>query len=264
MKNRFFLIFLLLTLPSFGAESRPFPKGFQEDRFIETAHFILYHEAVYAPVGITGMLEGLHAKLLLDLQDVAPWAAREKIRVFVYADAASYASKTGIPEWAAAFAVPESRQIHCYESPHLQRILSHEMTHLFFTPFFSDSGAVSPAWLNEGIAKMMEWNYGQEEDTALMDHESFSKGSLGLAEIFAFDYHHSSSVPPDFLNLWYQQSVSVTAYLMHRLPRSRFPVFCASLRSGKSADDALREAYGNQVTDVAALERLWRESLGEK
>ena len=110
---------------------------------------------------------------------------------------------------------------------------------------------------------MMEWNYGQEEDTALMNHYSFLRNAPPLSEVMAFDYHHGAADSKS-LSLWYEQSASVTAFLLHDLPRASFTMFCDALRRGATTDEALRRAYGNQVPDVAALERLWRESLPEK
>jgi hypothetical protein len=263
MKCGFVCLALCLSAFCKAEDTAGLPAGFREDRVVETDHFRIYHEAAYAPVGITGVLEGLRAKLLLDLQDLAPWAAREKIAVFVYSGEASYVEKTGVPAWAAAFADPEKHRIHCYESPHLQRVLAHEMAHLFVGPYFAETGSSPPSWLNEGIAKMMEWNYGQEEDTALMNHRSFVRNAPPLSEVIAFDYHHESTSTM-FLPVWYEQSASVTAFLLHRLPRTSFTTFCDALRRGAKTDEALRRAYGNQVPDVAALERLWRDSLSEK
>lgn len=247
----------------FAEDSPSLPDGFGEGRVIETGHFRLHHEAPYAPVGVTGMLEGLHAKLMLDLQEFVPWARSERIEVFVYADADSYVRRTGIPAWSAAFAVPEKRQIHCYESPGLQRILAHEMAHLFFMPYFDGAAAEAPAWLIEGVAKVMEFSYGQAEETDFMNRRSFVRESAPLGKVFSFDYRHDPATPPA-VGFWYQQSASVTAYLMRRFPRASFLAFCDALRRGADTDGALRQAYGAQIPDVAALERLWRSSLSEK
>jgi hypothetical protein len=256
-------LLLALLLPFHGTADDAVPEGFSEARLIETAHFRIHHEAPYAPVGVTGLMEGLHAKLMLDLQEFAPWARTEKADVYVYADAGSYVRRTKIPAWSAAYAVPEKRQIHCYESPHLQRILAHEMSHLLFTPFFQEKGSDPPAWLGEGVAKVMEFNYGQEDQTNRMNRHSFSREAPALDLVFAFDYHHSPADSRD-INQWYEQSASVTAYLMRRLPRPSFIRFCDALRDGKTTDQALQAAYGFQVPDVTALERLWRDSLVEK
>lgn len=263
--KRLLLPFLLLasSAPLWGASTGTFPAGFQEARFIETSHFRLYHESNFAPVGMTGLLEGLYATLSLELGDFATWNPGEKLRVFVYRDAASYVDKTGIPAWSAAFADPTSLQVHCYESAHLARIMAHEMAHLFLTPYFMEKGVTPPVWLNEGVAKMMEWNYGQGEETGHLNRTVFSRGlATPLPDMMTFDYHHGGSTS-DGLSLWYQQSASVTAYLMRRFPRAQFVRFCSALREGKTTDQALQEAYGFQVPDVAALERLWRGSLSE-
>jgi hypothetical protein len=258
---RLSLPLLFFSAALFAGES-PLPDGFDASRSVQSSHFILYHESAYAPVGILGTLEGLHAKLLLDLQPFAP--GQEKIKVFVYADGASYVAKTGIPAWSAAFANPETREIHCHEDPALQRILAHEMSHLLFMPYFKDA-ARPPAWLNEGLAKAMEYSYGQSEDTRHMNSAVFSRGGAApLSQLMSFDYHDDPASSPRAMSLWYEQSASVTGYLLRRFPQSQFVAFCDALRKGKSADEALKAAYGFQVPDTATLERLWRESLSEK
>lgn len=265
MKRLTFLS-LLLAAPLWADEPPSFPQGFQEDRFIETSHFRLYHESIFSPVGMTGRLEGIYARLSLELGDLASWTQTAKIKVFVYADAGSYVAKTGIPAWSAAFADPKSREIHCYDSEHLERILAHEMAHLFLTPYFLEKNVMPPVWLNEGVAKMMEWQYGQGAETGRLNREIFAQGMASpLVDMMAYDYHHGGSPATSAsLSLWYQQSASVTAYLMHAFPRVQFTRFCAALRDGKSTDQALKEAYGFQVPDVAVLERLWRSSLSDK
>jgi hypothetical protein len=255
------VILLFLSAPVLAAPDAPIPEGFDEHRSVQSSHFILFHEAPYAPVGILNTLEGLHAKLLLDLRPFAPWAGTEKIRVYVYADGDSYVRKTGIPAWSAAFANVEARSIHCHETEDLQRTLAHELTHLFFTPYFLEQGSMPPSWLNEGLAKAMEWDYGQAARTGAMNGGVFSRSAMPLSQLTSFDYHHNPSSSPEALGMWYEQSASVTAFLLRRYPQAQFVSFCDEMRHGKGVDEALGSAYGARVPDAAALERQWRESF---
>lgn len=261
----FLLLAALVGSPAFStAAEDTLPAGFSASRSVSSGHFLVHHETAFAPSGVVTTLEGHFAQIMLDLRDFAQWTGQKKIKVFVYADAASYAAKTGIPAWSAAHADVAAREIHCYESADLPRVLAHEMTHLLFTPYFSEKGAEPPAWLNEGVAKMMEWPYGQGADTGSMNRHVFSRGKAApLRKMLDFDYHHDPSTA-DEVGLWYQQAASVTAYMTRRLPRTGFTAFCDALRQGKSEDESLKAAYGFQVPDVSTLERLWRESLSEK
>jgi hypothetical protein len=62
---------------------------------------------------------------------------------------------------------------------------------------------------------------------------------------------------------WYRQAMSVTRYLMREFPPVLFLRFCENLRAGKNLDAALAAGYGAGLPDAAALERLWRASLGK-
>lgn len=214
-----------------------------------------------APAGVLNTLEGLHAKLLLDLGSFSPWAYREAIHVFLYRDGESYAAHTGMNAWTAAHVNILKKTVYGHSSVDFQRVLAHELGHLFFSQFFLAKSTAPPLWLNEGVATMMEWQYGLEGDQKAMDRYLLSSGVIPFDQFLAFNYAHAGAADGEGVGLWYNQAQSVTRYLMRGFSQTQFLKFCDELRAGHSLDDSLRAAYGLAIPNAATLERLWMESL---
>jgi hypothetical protein len=108
----------------------------------------------------------------------------------------------------------------------------------------------------------MEWDYGLE---AMVDDENRRLALMGapLRTLFGAAYQHAGDSSPASVSLWYAQCGSVTRFLMRRFSTAQFARFCGALRDGRSMDESLRVGYDFAVPDVAALEKLWRESLSE-
>ncbi len=259
--NRISLLIVSLgvSVSLFAAPSPEDKSVFSDERRVDSTHFRLSHEVAFAPAGILNNLEGLHAKLLLDLGAFSPWASREPIDIFLYKDAASYAAHTGVHAWASAHYNPQFRSIFGYPSADLTRVLAHELGHLFFTSYFFEKKTVPPLWLNEGVATLMEWDYGLEGEEGAMDRNLSRAGTAPLETFMKSGYSGMSDSRE--ASLWYMQAQSVTRFLMRRFSRAQFFTFCEALRAKKTLDDSLRAAYGFAVPDTAALERLWKESL---
>lgn len=261
-KIRIFLIGLLLhplSLWAFGGNEDV--SVFSEARIVRSSHFVLHYEDATAPAGVLNTLEGLHAKLLLDLGVFSPWAYQESIHVYLYRDGESYAAHTGMNPWTAAHINIMKKTVYGHSSADFQRILAHELGHLFFSQFFLAKSVAPPLWLNEGVATMMEWQYGLEGDQQAMDRHLRVMGSISFDQFLNYNYAHAGAAEGDSVGLWYNQAQSVTRYLMRRFSQAQFLTFCEALRAGRTLDESLRAAYGLAVPDTATLERLWRESL---
>jgi hypothetical protein len=234
---------------------------FSEARVVRSSHFVLHYEDQMAPAGILNTLEGLHAKLLLDLGVFSPWAYRESVHVYLYRDGESYAAHTGMNAWTAAHINILKKTVYGHSASDFQRILAHELGHLFFSQFFLVKSTAPPLWLNEGVATLMEWEYGLEGDQKAMDRQLLSSGTIPFDQFLAFNYAHAGAADGEGVGLWYNQAQSVTRYLMRGFSQAQFLKFCEELRGGHSLDEALRASYGLAVPEGKALERLWRESL---
>jgi hypothetical protein len=225
-----------------------------------STHFRVYHESAMAPAGVLNVLEGLHSKMLLDLIEFAPWASGAVVDLVIYKDNVSYHDATGMPSWGGGHADLENKVIYVFEGGNFQRTMAHELTHLFFDDYFVKEKKHPPTWLNEGMATMMEWDYGWSDQEAQYPAARFAEHFMPLEQFFAFDYYEHQAAN-ETVSYWYMQASSVIRYLFRRFPRHQFLAFCRSLRDGKSVDDSLKSAYNLHVPNTAALERLWRENL---
>jgi len=245
-------------LPCLGAESE---SVFRKERVVVSSHFLIHYEDAFAPPVVVSVLESLRAKLLLDLGAFSPKVTQEKTHVYLYKDPESYSRNTGMPSWAVAHVNVESRTVYATPSPQFQRVLAHELGHLYFTPFFTAKNVLPPLWLNEGVATLMEWDYGGEGDQERMT-ELLQERALPLVLFMATSYHDAGLNDGEAVGVWYTQAQSVTRYLMRGFSRAQFVTFCEGLRDGKTLDQSLRGAYGLAVPDGETLETLWRGSLG--
>jgi hypothetical protein len=225
-----------------------------------SSHFHVYHESPLAPAGVMNVLESLHAKMLLDLIEFAPWASGETVDVVIYKNDVSYHDATGMPAWGGGHADMGNKAVFVFESDNFQRTMAHELTHLYFDDYFVKEGKHPPTWLNEGMATMMEWDYGWNQQEAQFPAAKVADRFMPLDRFFAFDYYDSGATG-ETVSLWYMQASSLVRYLFRRFPRSQFVSFCRSIKEGKSVDDSLKAAYSLQIPNAATFERLWRENL---
>jgi hypothetical protein len=253
------ICFVPLVLLGFGGKEDI--GVFSESRVVRSSHFVLHFEDSLAPAGVLNTLEGLHAKLLLDLGAFSPWAYQESIHVYLYRDGTSYAAHTGMNPWTVAHINILEKKVYGHSSSDFQRVLSHELGHLFFTQFFLTKSTTPPLWLNEGVATMMEWQYGLESDQKAMDRALLASGTIPFSQFLTFNYFHAGASEGAGVGLWYNQAQSVTRYLMRGFSQAQFLTFCEGLRAGRTMDESLRAAYGLALPSVDALEQQWREHL---
>jgi hypothetical protein len=228
---------------------------------VRSTHFVLHYEDAMAPAGVLNILEGLHAKLLLDLGVFSPWAYKESIHVYLYRDGKSYAAHTGMSPWTAAHINILNKTVYGHSSVEFQRVLAHELGHLFFSQYFLANSTAPPLWLNEGVATLMEWQYGLEGDQQAMDRQLCLMGTIPFNAFLNFNYAHAGAEDGEGVGLWYNQAQSVTRYLMRGFSQAQFLKFCDELRGGHSLDESLRTAYGLAIPNVTTLERLWKDAL---
>lgn len=230
---------------------------------VVSTHFRLHHEERVAPAGIVYLLENLHARLSLDLGLFLAAAPGGVLDVYLYASSTSYRNHAAPSPWAAAHI--HGNAIYGYDSPAFQQTLAHELGHHFFVGYFLLKSTAPPLWLNEGVAQMMEWEYGLEKQSGAVDRWLTREGTIPFDVFLKFAYHDAPAddAGGDEVTKWYRQAMSVTRYLMREFPPVLFLRFCENLRAGKTLDAALAAAYGGGLPDVGALERQWRDALNK-
>lgn len=256
------MVALLLVVARGGhSEGNEDRSIFGESRSVRSSHFVVRHEDPLAPAGVLNVLEGLHGKLLLDLGVFSPWAYNQPITVYLYRDAESYRSRAAMAPYVKAHIRVMDKEVFGFMSPDFQRVMAHELGHLYFSQFFLAKSTAPPLWLNEGVASLMEWDYGLDGDRSDMERYLRLRGTIPFNVFLAYSYQQAGPHDGEKVGLWYNQAQSVTRYLLRGHGPSAFYRFCHGLREGLSMDESLRGAYGMAIPDAGVLERLWRQTL---
>jgi hypothetical protein len=220
----------------------------------ETAHFVIHHENPAAVLGDYNRIEQIYDTLHSELWTLVPWMTREKTNIYIYKDPATYrAGRFHPPAWSGGLlqtSGPE-RALAVYE-PLDTGIVAHELTHLYFHAFFDEKKTAPPAWLDEGLASML-----QAQALSLPDPRD--KGPILRGSIPLTDFVRSrpgNDAPSAWVGGWYAEAQSVTWYLKRGRIEASFADFCGKLRDGADVQTALRESYG--FDDLAAFDGGWQ------
>lgn len=227
-------------------------------------HFNVQHEAAFAPQGITLELERLHNRLRLDLSMFAPWMAKERITLNIYAGQSSYLrGRFKPPSWSNGVAFSQLRTVVTYwgQGPKVYQVLGHETTHLLFEGWWAEVGKSPPVWLNEGLAML------EETGEAGADKSDWQNAleNIDPAEYMPFDRFVKIVPTRDLkedkgrVTVWYTQAYGTVRLLYKSRQRMQFFNFCSQLRDGRSVDDALWRVY--RMRGTAGLEKEFRASL---
>ena len=135
----------------------------------------------------------------------------------------------------------------------VQRIISHELTHLVFNTAVTNPYHSPPRWLNEGVAVYLTEGYTAADRGAT--EAAASGGRLmplqALGGQFPTTYERFS--------LAYSESVSAVDYLVREKGTDALVSLVNSYADGVTDDEAFSAAVG---TDLAGFEAAWLADLG--
>jgi hypothetical protein len=192
------------------------------------------------------------------MQDTGLYSFKPKglYQIVLYAGEEEYRRKTGQPSWSGGVAVGNA--IYTYEGPMMERILSHEMTHLIVYEYMGFT-KLEHRWVNEGLA-VYEENKAVKAD-ALGHSDIFSavRGSLRQQPMTMDQMIHlTPASEKDYsVSLWYAQAESMVRFMIERGGRMGFAQFLACLRDGKGFDQAVSESFGGAWRTLADMEAAW-------
>lgn len=246
--------FFLLSagLPAWGA-----PAG-GSWRDARSAHFLLRHESPLLPAGFLPALEGVRRRLKPQLEPLVPWLGSDRVRVYLYRNAASFrAGEFRPPPWSHGLSRPDLRLVAVYEQPEpgrLLQVVAHQLGHLALEGYWGVR--VPPPWLNEGFAMLME-EAASEPGRGPWAREAAGLPLEGLLPLERLVHAAPREGPEENAETarWYLQSYLLAEYLYRQHPRPRFLALCRALRGGASFERALPRAY--PYADPLRLERAW-------
>ncbi|HEX4048149.1 MAG TPA: hypothetical protein VH309_09965 [Elusimicrobiota bacterium] len=219
----------------------------------QTQHFTIRHENPASSLGDDNLIERIYEALHPVLFPLVPWMTREKVQVYLYGGRDSFLKgRFDPPAWSGGLMIDSGgdKLLAVYE-PLDAAVTAHELTHLYFHAFFDETGARPPAWLDEGLAMMLQ-------DDALSMPDPRDRGPVLLSPIPMKSFlreRPAGDAPASHVGAWYRQADSVVRFLKSAHVGSLFPDFCGKIRDGDDAETSLRDVYG--YADLDAFEAAW-------
>lgn len=227
-----------------------------EERFNqkESRHFSLRYEGAQTPLALERDLLGTMESQFEELSRALEYTPPENIVVILYTEK-EFFDITEAPSWAGALndgklRIP-LRGISAM-TPALQHVLKHELTHSFIRSMVRDR---CPAWLNEGLAQMLE-----------------PRSSSPYAPFLAHMFQQRKQLPLNLLErpftgfspmqaeVAYAESLATVQYLRQRYGMDDVLRILHRIGSGETAEAALREVT---QSDYAELEQHVGEYLAK-
>ena len=256
------LLFILLSILNPAAAEPAAVSSSTVWHVKSSPHFEIYHESNWSPNSIALELEGLYGKFRLSISMFAPWMVKEKTRIYIYRDQASYLrGEFNPPRWSKGLAYFSKKMVVVFDSGDmvkLRAVAAHELAHLYFESFYGEYLKYPPQWLNEGLAVLMEDMSYAEEGPWSQALKYFPKEKiLPLADFFSISVDQAGS--EEQIGYWYLESFGAVSYLFRPRTRLQFMNFCLLLRKGEPLDSALWKFY--RLNGAAAMDPSWRAWL---
>lgn len=206
---------------------------------------------------IADMAENAYNRIMVDtgLSSFKPMGGQYQL--VVYGNAEEYRGKTGQPSWSGGVAVGNA--IYSFDGPQLEKVVSHEMTHLIFYEYMGRVN-LEHRWVNEGLAVYEESKAGQ----------SSSGGSQPPPPLRASNWQ---PIPMDQMlrlvpatereytvNNWYAQAESMVRFMVERGGRIGFSQFLAALRNDVKWDAAFSTGFPGIWSSFSDFEQAWKRS----
>ena len=233
------------------------PPGFVK---VVTRHFSVYSEGDPPSDQFVGLLESLHGNLMLDLAAFSPWAAEDRVSIFLFKNQDTYRRVTGRPAWSGGASSVPNRKVYVYESEELPGILAHELCHIYYDGFFL-SGQPNPLWLSEGMATLVQVERGHAAPNWLRENLEILERGGGYTMQQLMSVENTSGSSDEKVRLWYAQAYSTVRFMIRAQYKGNFYKFSQYLREGRDPTQALYRAYGMPYNRLKALEYAWRYEL---
>ncbi|HAM37030.1 MAG TPA: hypothetical protein DEB40_03840 [Elusimicrobia bacterium] len=229
-------------------------EGFSEQTSL---HFLVRSYGEGRARQTADIAEAAYSRIMVDtgLASFKPLGGLYKI--VLYANAEEYRKKTSQPSWAAAISVGNA--VYSYEGAHLDRVLSHELTHLIYYEYI---GRVVPEqrWLAEGLAVYEEHKAGQPPSGGSAPPQPPWPAGWQPLSLESLILMAPASERDYTVNAWYAQAESMVRFMIERGGRIGFAQFLAALRQDAAFDRAIAGAFPGVWSSLADLYQAWSKS----
>lgn len=182
------------------------------------------------------------------------WTVNDRVHIYIHESQQEYIVASQQGEWSSGVAIGKEKSIRTYPQAagFFDTLLPHELTHLIFYKYVGDRADV-PRWFNEGIAMYQEKarRYGSHRDVkqAIADKRFWPLGQLSNIRLAP----NSSN---EDVELFYAESASAVAFMVHEMGEQRFQLFCRALRDGGSFEKVLTTTY-RRFRSIDDMNKAW-------
>jgi len=249
-------------------------------------HFIVSAPSILKAEQVALVSEKIYEKVMFDA-NLLSFKPKENYPIVIYQDALEYRNKTGNPAWSGGGTstqilgqvLPSEREIRAltsiqtFDEVLTPSLLAHEISHLIFNEymeFLMAEDAERLRWLNEGFATYQEmeaWDPLRREENVRLTRSFIQNSFMPLSEFTAFNPFQNAEIRvgnSTNIQIWYWQSRELVAYLIQTHGSYNFYIFLETLKSRKSLEQAILEAYPGQWRSLAELETAWKQAISLK
>ncbi|MBI3083075.1 MAG: alpha/beta fold hydrolase [Candidatus Omnitrophica bacterium] len=225
-----------------------------ESKFEKLSHGyfdVRYEEPLERPLGFDVRDALLEARRLVGA-DFAYWP-KHKIVVLIYSAESFRALRKETPDWAAGqfdgkirVPLPDAQM----DQATVRQILFHEYTHALIHDL---TNRQCPLWLNEGLAE----HEGRTQLAGTLHRLRQAFEGRQLIPWIELSDHFSSAQPAQDVAMAYEQSYSLSAFLIQRYGLWKIRRLLKAIADGQPWDAALEKEFRAKLTKIEAAWRAW-------
>ena len=230
---------------------------FNWQELIEEPFKIYWYEGeiILAQEVLDAAVEG--QKKILELLQQPPDS--QPITIFIYGSEGDLQSSLNIigQSWVGGHADPARGSVVVALPPavdqplEIQRLIPHELTHIYLYRFMGAEYEYLPAWFNEGLASRME-AYSLPEYDLILERASSGNDLIPMAHIC-----QAFPVDPDLALLSYAQADSLVDYLRRQYGLPALQSLIYAYDQGLSCERGVETALGMTLTE---LDEEWQKA----
>jgi tetratricopeptide (TPR) repeat protein len=217
-------------------------------------NFVIQYQGELSPEEVKALTQSLE-KMYQQVASDFGFHAKQPIAVTLYNEE-DFKKVTELPHWFGGIydgkiKLPSGQET--FADPATQALMIHEITHAVVGAI---SAKQAPLWINEGLAEYEE-NKIKPGDHLILDVAIQSNSLLPVDQLMN-EEDLVEKEDPLALGLFYEQSYSLTNYLVDRYGMFKVKELLIEFGKGKNSDEALSQVLKINTED---LEKEWKAAI---